>query len=53
LNTVGIDEIALKKGHKNYTAIVTARQANGKVRVLAVCFCQTKRPALFKEKGQH
>ena len=36
LRTVGIDEIALKKGRKNYAAIVTGRQANGKIRVLAV-----------------
>ena len=36
LNTVGIDEIALKKGPKEYAAIVTVKQANGKVRVLAV-----------------
>ena len=43
LSTVGIDEIALKKGHKNYAAIVTARQANGKVRVLAVLSDRKKR----------
>jgi len=36
LRTVGIDEIALKKGRKNYAAIVTGRQADGKIRVLAV-----------------
>ena len=36
LRTVGIDEIAMKKGPKNYAAIVTGRQANGQVRVLAV-----------------
>lgn len=43
LSTVGIDEIALKKGGKNYAAIVTARQANGKVRVLAVLPDRKKR----------
>lgn len=43
LRTVGIDEIAMKKGHKNYAAIVTARQANGKVRVLAVLPDRKKR----------
>lgn len=43
LRTVGIDEIALKKGHKSYAAIVTARQANGKVRVLAVLPDRKKR----------
>ena len=35
LRTVGIDEIALKKGRKSYAAIITCRQANGKLRVLA------------------
>ena len=35
LTTIGIDEIAMKKGHKSYAAIVTCRQANGKLRVLA------------------
>jgi transposase len=44
LRTVGIDEIAMKKGHKNYAAIVTGRQANGKVRVLAVLPDRKKRP---------
>lgn len=43
LRTVGIDEIALKKGHKNYAAIVTGRQANGKIRVLAVLPDRKKR----------
>jgi transposase len=43
LNTVGIDEIALKKGHKEYAAIVTVKQANGKVRVLAVLPDRKKR----------
>lgn len=43
LSTVGIDEIAMKKGHKNYAAIVTARPANGKVRVLAVLPDRKKR----------
>jgi transposase len=36
LHTVGIDEIALRKGRKAYAAIVTAKQSNSKVRVLAV-----------------
>ena len=43
LHTVGIDEIAMKKGHKNYAAIVTGRQANGKIRVLAVLPDRKKR----------
>ena len=44
LRTVGIDEIALKKGRKRYAAIVTGRQADGKVRVLAVLPDRKKRP---------
>lgn len=36
LGTVGIDEIAMKKGHKNFAAVVTARQDDGKVVILAV-----------------
>lgn len=43
LCTVGIDEIALKKGRKNYAAIVTGRQTNGKIRVLAVLPDRKKR----------
>jgi hypothetical protein len=44
LGAIGIDEIALKKGRKNYAAIVTARQRNGKSRVLAVLPDRKKRP---------
>jgi transposase len=33
---VGLDEIALKKGHQDYVTIVTARLANGTKRVVAV-----------------
>lgn len=44
LRTVGIDEIALRKGRKEYAAIVTVKQANGKVRVLAVLPDRKKRP---------
>ncbi|MCP4181744.1 MAG: transposase [Hyphomicrobiales bacterium] len=36
LGTVGIDEVALKKGHKDFAAIITARQDDGKVVILAV-----------------
>jgi transposase len=43
LSTIGIDEIAMKKGRKNYVAIVTGRQANGQVRVLAVLPDRKKR----------
>lgn len=43
LGTIGIDEIALKKGRKSYAAIVTARQNNGQSRVLAVLPDRKKR----------
>jgi hypothetical protein len=36
LSTVGIDEIAMSKGRKTYAAIITARQKDGKVQILAV-----------------
>ena len=36
LNVIGIDEIALTKGRKNFIAIVTTQQADGHVAVLAV-----------------
>ena len=43
LSTVGIDEVAMKKGHKHYAAIVSARQATGEIRVLAVLPDRKKR----------
>lgn len=43
LGTIGIDEIALRKGRKSYAAIVTARQKNGQSRVLAVLPDRKKR----------
>ena len=43
LGTIGIDEIALKKGRKNYAAIVTARPKDGQSRVLAVLPDRKKR----------
>lgn len=43
LGTVGIDEIAMSKGHKNFSAIITARQANGKVLILGVLPDRKKR----------
>lgn len=46
LHTVGIDEIALSKGRKNYAAIVTARQADGQMRVLAVLPDRKKRASV-------
>jgi len=36
LGTIGVDEVATQKGHKNYRAIVTARQDDGTVLILAV-----------------
>ncbi len=36
LEVLGLDEIALKKGHNNYVVIVTARLKEGQVKVLAV-----------------
>ncbi len=36
LNVIGIDEIALTKGRKNFIAIVSTQQADGHVAVLAV-----------------
>ncbi len=36
LNVIGIDEIALTKGRKNFIAIVTTQQTDGHVAVLAV-----------------
>jgi transposase len=43
LGTIGIDEIALKKGHKDYAAVVTARQKDGQNRILAVLADRKKR----------
>jgi transposase len=34
--TMGIDEIALRKGHRDYVAVITARTATGQLHVLAV-----------------
>jgi len=36
LPVLGLDEIALKKGRSDYVVIVTARLANGQVRILSV-----------------
>ncbi len=36
LGTIGIDEVATKKGHKGYKAIITARQDDGKIHILSV-----------------
>jgi transposase len=36
LDVLGLDEIALKKGHRDYVVIVTARLRDGQVKVLSV-----------------
>jgi len=36
LEVLGLDEIALKKGHKDYVVIVSARLRNGQLKLLAV-----------------
>ena len=36
LDTLGIDEIALKKGHQDYVVPITARLADGRVKILTV-----------------
>jgi len=36
LGVIGLDEIALKKGHRNFVVIVTARLVEGRVVILAV-----------------
>jgi len=36
LDTIGLDEIALRKGHRNFVVIVTARLASGRIAILGV-----------------
>jgi transposase len=43
LGTVGIDEVAHKKGRKSYRAVITARQDDGTVLILAVLNDRKKR----------
>jgi transposase len=43
LGTIGIDEVAHKKGHKSYRAVVTARQDDSTVVILAVLSDRKKR----------
>ena len=42
LNILGIDEIALRKGHRSYIVIITARKHDGTVHLLAVLPDRTK-----------
>ncbi len=43
LGTIGIDEVAHKKGHKHYRAVISARQDDGTVIILAVLNNRKKR----------
>ncbi|VAW36511.1 hypothetical protein MNBD_CHLOROFLEXI01-2670 [hydrothermal vent metagenome] len=43
LGTIGIDEVAHKKGHKSYRAVITARQDDGTTIILAVLNNRKKR----------
>lgn len=43
LGTIGIDEVAHKKGRKSYRAVITARQDDGTVIILAVLPDRKKR----------
>lgn len=36
LNTIGLDEIAMRRGRKDFVAIITTQQADGQVKLLAV-----------------
>jgi transposase len=36
LEILGLDEIALKKGHRDFVVLVTSRQANGQLKLLGV-----------------
>ena len=36
IGTIGIDEIALKKGKRHYAAVITARQKGGKIQILGI-----------------
>jgi transposase len=36
LDTLGIDELALRKGHGNFVVLITSRQSDGAVRVVTV-----------------
>ncbi|MEZ4644323.1 MAG: hypothetical protein R3E31_16590 [Chloroflexota bacterium] len=43
LGSIGIDEVAHKKGRKSYRAVVTARQDDGSVIILTVLKDRKKR----------
>ena len=43
LGTIGIDEIAYKKGHKGYRAVITCQQKDGTTLILATLPDRKKR----------
>ena len=43
IGTIGIDEVATKKGHKGYRAVVTARQDDGTIHILGILKDRKKR----------
>jgi hypothetical protein len=43
VGTIGIDEVAHKKGRQSYRAVITARQDDGTVLILAVLRDRKKR----------
>lgn len=51
IGVLGLDEIALKKGHKNYVVIVTGRLRDGRVVVLAVLADRKKKTVKAFLKG--
>src|SRR3972149_12067751 len=42
LDVLGLDEISLKKGHRDYVTLVTARKENGDIHILGVLPGRTK-----------
>ena len=47
LGQIGLDEIALKKGHKDFVTVVTSRSKDGAIRILAVL--KDRKKATIKE----
>lgn len=43
ISKIGIDEIAMTKGHRNFAAVITAYQKQGKAQVLAILEDRKKR----------
>lgn len=36
IGVLGLDEIAIKKGHRDFVAVITSQQADGRVKILAI-----------------